>query len=213
MVHGPVAGMNVRPVASIQTRRIDEARSFTYLLSRRATRMKSRAKYLVGFVLFAGAGMTVRAQTPPVAPPVLSGEGMMVRVGELSTQLEADAKHMRHLQAVARKEKDVIKLTCVNDTLVQLKAKQNLFDDSRRQFETNVGTDAEAARPAFNELSITSSDVSNLRAAAEACVGVPELYKQESDVSVQHPDFPDDPTLDDPFEPDLEPPAYASPFR
>lgn len=213
MVHAGLLTMNIRVATSIQGLRIDAQSGLTYLLLNRSTRMKSRAKYLVGFLLFAGAGMTVRAQTAPPAPPVLSAAAMTERVGQLSAQLDADSKHMAHLQAVARKEKDVIKLTCVNDTLVQLKAKQNLFDDAQRQFETNVGTDAESARPAFNDLTMTASDVSNLRAAAEACVGVPELYKQESDVSVQHPDYQDDPTLEDPFEPDLEPPAYASPFR
>ena len=42
-----------------------------------------------------------------------------------------------------------------------------------------------------------------------------ELYKQESDVEVTHPDFPDDPTVDDPFFTEVEgvePPGYASPF-
>lgn len=175
--------------------------------------MKSRAKYFTGLLLFAGSVMTVRAQTPPPAPPVLTGAVMVEQVEKLTAQLEDDARHMRHLQAVARKEKDVIKLTCVNDTLVQLKAKQNLFDDSHRQFETGIASDADAARPAFEELTVIGTDVANLRAAAESCIGVPELYKQESAASVQHPDFPDDPTLEDPFQPDLEPPAYASPFR
>lgn len=171
--------------------------------------MKSRVKYLAGVALF--VAVTVQAQTAPPAP--LTSSEMMTRVGELKAQIEKDAKSMRHLQAVARKEKDVIKLTCVNDTLVQLKAKQNLFDESERQFQASLAVDADSARPAFDDLATTASDVTNLRAAADSCIGVPDLYKQESDATVEHPEFVDDPTLEDPFLPDLEAPAYASPYN
>ncbi len=170
--------------------------------------MKSRVKYLSGLALF--TAVTVQAQTPPPTP--LSGPDMVVRAGELKAQIDADSKSMRHLQAVARKEKDVIKLTCVNDTLVQAKAEQNLFDESDRQFTADLSTDAATARDDFDAMTASASNIANLRAVAEACVGVPELYKQESAATVDHPDL-DNPEMDSPFDPGIEPPAHASPFR
>jgi len=172
--------------------------------------MKSRVKYLAGVALF--VAVSVHAQSNPSA--ALGGSDMMVRVGELKAQIEKDSKSMRHLQAVARKEKDVIKLSCVNDTIVQLKAEQNLFEDAERIFTVEVGQDPASARDDFDAMSTSASNIANLRAAAEACVGVPELYKQESATTVDHPDL-DDPIMPDepPFDPSLEPPAHPSPYR
>ena len=186
-------------------------------------RMKSLTKYLGALALF--AAVTVHAQTPPPAgttgtPPAsvskLSIAQMAERVAAFEAQIAEDARKMRALQDVARKEKDVVKLTCVNDRLIELKAQQNVYDQQHQQFQAASGAGTpDAARPAFDELSATADSIKQLRGATEACIGVPELYKQESDVSVTHPDFPDDPTTTDPFDPVLEqvePPGYASPF-
>ena len=139
------------------------------------------------------------------------------RAAAFELQITEDAHKMNQLRDIARKEKDVVKLTCVNDRLVELKAQQNIYDQAKLQFaaQTSAGN-TDAARPPFDELSSTAEQIKLLRAAAETCIGVPELYKQESDVSVTHPDFPDDPTTTDPFDDpvfeQVEPPGYASPF-
>ena len=186
-------------------------------------RMKSLTKYLGALALF--AAVTVHAQTPAPsgatgAPPPsvskLSIPQMVERVAAFDVQISDDARKMRAFQDVARKEKDVVKLTCVNDRLVELKAQQNVYDQQNQQFlaSTSAGN-VDSARPAYAELDATAEQIKRLRSATEACIGVPELYKQESDVQVTHPDFPDDPTTTDPFEPvfeAVEPPGYASPF-
>jgi hypothetical protein len=188
-------------------------------------RMKSLTKYLGAVALF--AAVTVHAQTPapsagesaPPAPAAakLSIPQMTERSVVFEGQIAEDVQKMNQLRDVARKEKDVVKLTCVNDRLVELKAQQNIYDQSKQQFaaQTSAGN-ADAARPSYDELSATAEQIKLLRGAAEACIGVPELYKQESDDSVTHPDFPDDPTTTDPFDDPVfetvEPPGYASPF-
>jgi hypothetical protein len=189
--------------------------------------MKSLTKYLGALALF--AAVTVHAQTPapadgptpkpPAAPAAveLSVPVMTERVAALDVQLEADVLAMKRLQDVARREKDVVKLTCVNDRLVELKAQQNVYDLTKTQFHAATSSDnAGSARPAFDQLSAIGEQVKVLRGNTEACIGVPELYKQESDVDVTHPDFPDDPTTTDPFDDpvfeQVEPPGYASPF-
>jgi hypothetical protein len=172
--------------------------------------MKSLAKYLaVGSVLLVAA-VTVHAQD--AAPKPLPASEMAKNALAFNQQIDDDAKQMQHLQAVVRKAKDVVKLTCVNDALVELNAQRNLYDESHTQFEAAIEADPETARPYYLKLSDTAAAVKTLRGEAEACVGVSDLYKQESDVQVTHPDFPDDPTVDDPFVPEVEAPAYASPF-
>ncbi len=178
--------------------------------------LRSLNKYLAAAALL--AAVTVHAQsTPPEKVSVsLTVAQMRENAATLDVQVEEHAKAMKAMQAVARKDKDVVKLTCVNDRLVELKAQQNIFADQRGQLNA-VAADAttDAVRPIFQEISDTAESVKRLRSAAEACIGVPELYKQESDVEVSHPDFPDDPTVDDPFFDEVEvvePPGYASPF-
>lgn len=185
---------------------------FTYVFGASGrTRMKSQMKYLAGLALF--VAVSVHAQTAPPPAPALSLSKMSERAGQLTLQVDDDTKAIRHLQALARKAKDVIKLTCVNDKLVQVKAQQNLFDDSQHQFEDSASQkQTETARSAFEALDKAAADIKNLRSEAEACIGVPELSKQESDVSVDAPDLVD-PATDDPFQGDVEAPGYASPYN
>lgn len=189
-------------------------------------RMKSLTKYLGALALF--AAVTVHAQTPPApaagaadAPPPpgvkLSIPQMSERVVVLEEQIASDVQKIRGLQDIARKEKDVVKLTCVNDRLVELKAQQNIYDQEHAKFQASTSSASQdTARTSFDQLGQTAEQIRLLRGAAENCIGVPALYKQESDVDVTHPDFPDDPTTTDPFdEPvfeSIEPPGYASPF-
>ena len=187
--------------------------------------MRSFTKYLAGVAVL--AAVTVHAQgngadpnaKPAVKPAAvnLSVPDMKERTRTYDTQILDDSRHMAHLREVARNQKDVIKLTCVNDKLVELKAQMNLFDASRQRFTAAVdgGATADAARPSYVELADIADKVKVLRGEADTCIGTPDLYKQEAGVEVTHPDFPDDPTIDDPFLPEsgvLEPPAYASPF-
>lgn len=186
-------------------------------------RLKSLTKYLGALAVF--TAVTVHAQTPPAAPAPapsapakakLSIPAMVEGVAALETEIADDAQKMNQLRDVARKDKDVVKLTCVNDRLVELKAQQNLYDKEKLTFTDSTTTgNADAAGTSYVVLKSTAEEIKTLRGATEACIGVPELYKQESDVDVTHPDFPDDPTTTDPFDPvfeDVEPPGYASPF-
>ena len=53
-----------------------------------------------------------------------------------------------------------------------------------------------------------------LREEADACLGEGDLSPSETDVDVTSPDIVDDPTKSgDIFQPGVEPPSYASPFR
>ena len=44
-------------------------------------------------------------------------------------------RYVKHLQEQARKDRDVIKLNCVNDKLVQMKPQMNMNDTARNALE------------------------------------------------------------------------------
>lgn len=156
--------------------------------------------------------------TPP--PPAAPAPGRALTVVEMRASLEkqqsqmaADQREILHLREVAKKNKDVIKLNCINDKLVELKAQQNVADGYAQQLTASLDANSDERFAAYASFDSTSAQIKNLTEQAKACIGEPELYKQESGVEVERPEIPDDPTVN-PFGTgvDIEPPAYASPF-
>lgn len=141
---------------------------------------------------------------------VLSPADLQARVHLLREQTRADARHVQYLQQVARKEKDVIKLNCVNDKLVQIKPQLNLADSA----ESGLDGAADAARmAAFDSVAQAAENVRRLREEADQCIG--ESITQgggESSNSFTGPTAPDDPTKGFGGH-ELEPPGYASPYN
>jgi hypothetical protein len=136
---------------------------------------------------------------------------MLGRSHDLETQVQGDLRHVRHLQEIARKNKDVIKLTCVNDKFLAIKAQANIFDDTHRELE---GANAQSTER-FNIFALVTQAAENvrkLRIEADACVGEREIGTETFN-GVTHPPFPDDPTVGHPFDEGIEPPGYASPFN
>ena len=128
-------------------------------------------------------------------------------------QMSAGQREILHLREVAKKNKDVIKLNCINDKLVELKAQQNVADGYAHELTTALDSNSDERFAAYASFDSTITQINVLTEQARACIGEPELYKQESGVEVEKPEIPDDPTVN-PFgtELDVEPPAYASPF-
>lgn len=164
------------------------------------------------------AAVTVQAQTAPPAKALPPAE-MRLRTEQIQKDIDEDNKHVLHLQALARKEKDVIKLTCINDKLVQIKAQMNLFDNSVLALEGAINNTDDTPRTIFAEIEKAGADVKKLRGEADACAGELEMYRQESKTDVDRPDL-DDPTDGDPFhdpevmgEPEIDQPGYATPYR
>jgi hypothetical protein len=139
----------------------------------------------------------------------LSPADVQTRVHQLHEQTRADARHVQYLQQVARKEKDVIKLNCVNDKLVQIKPQMNLADSA----EAELGGITDATRMAvFDTVVQAAESVRRLREEADQCIGEPITQGGESSNSFTGPQAPDDPTKG--FTGNgLEPPSYASPYN
>jgi hypothetical protein len=158
--------------------------------------------------------VTVQAQTPPPKP--VAPDEMRTRTELIKKDIAEDNRHVLHLQALARKEKDVIKLTCINDKLVQIKAQMNLFDTASLQLDSSIGQGDDAPRAAFADIEKAGEDVKKLRSEADVCAGELEMYKQESNTDVERPEL-EDPTAGGAFggvvDPGLDPPAYATPYN
>lgn len=132
------------------------------------------------------------------------------RVQMLHEQTRTDARHIQHLQQVARQEKDVIKLNCVNDKMVQVKPQMNMADAK----ELELGSAGDSTRMAiFESISQSAENVRRLREEADQCIGEPVTFGGgESSNTFTGPNAPDDPTKGFNGNP-IEPPGYASPFN
>jgi len=179
--------------------------------------MKSLTKGAFAVVSVLVVGQLYAQPAPPTTDPTpttlqLSAAEMQLRATELKTQLQVDLQHVLHLQTMARKEKDVIKLNCVNDKLVKLKAEANLFDMDHKELILALEKDATNAQPTYDLVVKAGDSVHKLREEADSCAGEPELTSGENTFTQPH--FPDDPTKGLPFETGslIEPPAYASPW-
>ena len=135
---------------------------------------------------------------------------MRTRGQMLHEQSRVDARHIQHLQQVARQAKDVIKLNCVNDKLVQVKPQMNMFDSHAVELEGAVSDGDRFS--AFEGMSISAENIHRLREEADQCIGEPSAFGGDSSNSFTGPTAPDDPTKGFTGK-EIEPPGYASPFN
>src|SRR5437763_3649374 len=89
--------------------------------------MKITSKIVPVLLLF-GSIATLRADTPASPAVATLPSDYVARAVTIRQQIQTDYRYVVFLQAKARREKDVIKLNCVNDKLILLKAEQNIAD-------------------------------------------------------------------------------------
>lgn len=158
--------------------------------------------------------------TPDVSIPMekeaqIAPAEMERRANEVGAKAREDEKRVEHLKAEARKQKDVIKLNCINDKLLQIKQLLNILEDGLSKLSLAIagGDDGERYHR-YTVVTISGEKISVLRDEAEACVGDEISYLGPLSVNVDEPDVPDDPTVNDPWDNDpIDPPGYASPFE
>jgi hypothetical protein len=157
----------------------------------------------------AGTSATASGQVTAQVTVTMSLTDMQARVAVLHEQVRADLRRIQHLQALARKEKDVIKLNCVNDKLVQVKPYMNMADAG----EAELPMASESTRMSvFEGIQQAVENVRLLREEADQCIGEPVQTGGDSSNSFTGPNAPDDPTRG--FEgPPIEAPGYASPYN
>ncbi len=147
----------------------------------------------------------------------LSAAEMTAEAQRLVGNMQQQLDRLVELQKVARKQKDVIKLNCVNDKLLQLKQLLNIAESARINMREAIaqGDDtAEGSSARYHEYGkvvIASQQGDAVAGEAEACIGEELIFLGPTEVQADEPAIPDDPTDSVPdFE--LEPPGYASPI-
>ena len=146
----------------------------------------------------------------------LTPKQMLDKSSELIEDMKGMLDRVLQLQQSARKQNDVLKLNCVNEKLLHLKQLLNIAEASRNNLTEAISTENEPERyHQFDQIKIAHEKAMEMRDEAEACIGEEIVFVGDRDVEVEGPDIQDDPTAQDPFDfvdPEIERPAFASPF-
>jgi hypothetical protein len=178
-------------------------------------------------------GSTVFAQGPaPEAPPAPGGQGgavdlsvkqrptltpadMVNQSKEYFTGMGAVVKRIQTLQDQAKREKDIIRLNCVTDKLVQARVNVNIAEQSMATMQESIARNDQGEQThEFTRLTIVNQKVTVLGAEAENCIGEDLSFVGATRIDVEvDPNIPQyDPTQPgSPFI-DITRPPEASPI-
>ncbi|MCG8420912.1 MAG: hypothetical protein MJE77_23575 [Proteobacteria bacterium] len=148
----------------------------------------------------------------------LAPREMLARSDQLIVEMKRMLDRVIAIQQVARKQKDVIRLNCVNDRLIQVKKLLNIAEAARTELvEAIAGNDDRDRYHQFSKVTIAYENISVLRDEAEACVGEELMFVGPTRRDVEKPPILDDPTLEEPFDyttgDELQRPEFATPMR
>ena len=172
--------------------------------------MKKLPKLFIGLSLLSG---TVFAQNPTgsatspsptsevdlsvTQKPNLTAPEMLTQARTYQEGMGQVLKRIQSLQETARRQKDIIKLNCVADKLVQTKVNISIADQALIALQENVTRADEGGRThEFTRLTIINQKVTVLGAEAENCIGEDLSFVGATRVDVDvDPSIPkDDPT-------------------
>ena len=189
--------------------------------------MRNRRKIITAVLVTAGAFGVVRAQSTEQDATLdvgasagvqanIAPEEMQTRAGALVGEMEATQTRLTGLQAQARDSRDIIKLNCVNDKLLQVKQLLNIADSARTSLSEAIAGRNDGDRyHQFTVITVSSEKARVLNDEAEACVGEEIVFRGRASIDVDAPDIADDPTATDPFALasfGIERPTYATPY-
>jgi hypothetical protein len=170
---------------------------------------------VVAAVLLALYG-TARAQQGAVANDSFSMDGIgsaeqamtgAQQIAWVEQQLVAARSIRRQVESMldtARKEKETLKITCLDDKLTQIIVNLKGIEERKGGLQAAVqGGDTTTANQHFTILRIYASRVQGLKAEAESCVGDSDVVLGESETIVE---IDEDITMEDPADdsPDLQ---------
>jgi hypothetical protein len=123
-------------------------------------------------------------------------------------------KRIVQLQGIARKQKDVIKLNCVNDKLLQVKQLVNIGEANKTNLDEAIARNDDSSRYDFySNITIANDQVQTIGAEAEQCIGQDLSFLGPTETTVEGGNEPDDPTsTGEPDFPTVEPVPVSSPF-
>lgn len=155
------------------------------------------------------ANVDFRKDAPPTAQEILSQSKDYYR------KMQDVQKRILGLQAKAKRDRDVVKLNCVNDKLVNVRGLQTVSDQAMTTLNmANSNSDESGRLHEFTRLTILYQKVVTLGTEAEQCIGEDVSYVGATRVDVEiDPSIPPaDPTQPELPLPVVERPPEASPF-
>lgn len=183
--------------------------------------MSRHARYiwlslLVGPVAFAQP-MTpgiAPGTTPPAAVDIsvphkssLSATDMLRQGREYRATMDRAVVELQALVEQAKKQKDVIRLNCVMDKLMQVKVNMNMADEALQKLQEAAGRrDDAASLHEYTRITIVNQKVQVLQNEGQTCVGAELNYIGTTRVEVEAPEVAENMT-----EPSLEPPPLERP--
>jgi hypothetical protein len=158
------------------------------------------------------------AGSPPVdnsvkQKPTLTPDEMVAQAKEYFRGMNDVLKRIQSLQDQAKHQKDIIRLNCVTDKLVQGKVNINIAEQSMSALQENIARADEGGRThEFTRLTIVNQKVTVLGAEAENCIGEDLSFIGATRVDVDiDPNIPQtDPTQPPAPGTDIERPGEAS---
>ena len=182
--------------------------------------MKSGRSTLIAVIALLGAGAAFAAVGDDVGidfrkTVTLTPQETMAQSKDYYKKMQDVLKRVLQLQAKAKKDKDIVKLNCVNDKLTQVKGHMVVTDQSMSSLAANTAKGDDGARQhEFTRLTILYQKVVTLGTEAEQCIGEDVSYVGATRVDVEiDPSIPPgDPTQPDLPVPGVTRPPEASPF-
>lgn len=182
-------------------------------------------KILVGATFFSGLAMAQTPGAPAEADPSvdvtvpqradISPQEMLQQAQTYRTNMMQTTQRLNQMVEESRRQKDVIRLNCLTDKVVQANANMNILDKALQSLQDAVGrNDQGAATHEYTRVTIVNQKVQILGAEAEGCVGEELQFVGATKVDVEvSPDVRnDDVTQPGQMDPGFERPPAASPF-
>ena len=141
--------------------------------------------------------------------PTLNPQEMMGQARQYQQGMNQVLSRIQTLQESARRQKDIIKLNCVADKLVQTRVNVNIADQAMTALQEHVARSDEGGRThEFTRLTIINQKVVVLGAEAENCIGEDLSFVGATRVDVDvDPSIP----VDDPTQPPAPIPVFDRP--
>ena len=147
--------------------------------------------------------------------PTLTPEEMVNQSRDYAKSMNEVLKRIQVLQDQAKRDKDIIRLNCVTDKVVQVRVNINIAEQSIASLQEAVARNDEGERVhEFTRLTIVNQKVQVLGAEAENCIGEDLSFVGATKVDVEiDPNIPQyDPTQPPAPGIDIERPGEASPL-
>lgn len=148
--------------------------------------------------------------------PTLTPQEMVKQAKEYFKNMNDVLKRVTLLQEQSKRQKDIIRLNCVNDKLVQAKVNLTIAEQSMAALQENISRADEGGRAhEFTRLTIVNQKVLVLGAEAENCIGEDLSFVGATRVDVEiDPSLPQiDVTQPPTTIVDVERPGAASPTK